>query len=104
MATDYLPFKGFIDERPYPVSGLTSKLWLAIPIQKVVLKDLVLTQRGVFIDPLFSNALSYSKDAFPHVIIWNNDFYLEDGHHRVVLAALKEQKTVLARVFKSLEN
>lgn len=60
-----------------------------------------LTQRHLSVEALFSPwTLSYSGDDFPHVVKHGADLYLEDGHHRVVRAALRGDEKILARVFE----
>lgn len=86
--TPGLPFKGIVEERPYPATGLTSALWRreVRPVY-VDFADLWLTQKGVRIKPLFG-ITDRASDAFPHVVLWSGEYYLEDGHHRVTRAAL----------------
>lgn len=82
------PFKGIVEERPYPPTGLTTALWAARvrPIE-IAFADLWLTQKHVRVKPLFG-ITDRDSDAFPHVVFWRGEFYLEDGHHRVTRAAL----------------
>jgi len=98
----YFPFKGIVLERPYPTTGLSTKLWMeTVPVRGVPLGNLYLTQNGILIEALFRTSGSYSGDEYPHVVLWAGSYYLEDGHHRVVAAALSRQQSVYARVFIS---
>jgi hypothetical protein len=100
---NYFPFKGIVDERPYPPTNLSTQTW---PKHSIVLdvpvKNLFLTQKGVWIEALFRSG-SHSGDDTPHVVLWRGNYYLEDGHHRVVSAALAGHKTIYARVYISLD-
>ena len=50
-------------------------------------------RQGSFSDSLFSYG-----DLFPHVVNWDGKFYLEDGVHRALRAALQQRTTIHARV------
>lgn len=97
-------FAGYISPRPYPVTGLTTRLWIeTVPIQLIRFSDLWLTQDGVKIEHLFNTEdlnHSYSGDRFPHVVMWEGKHYLEDGNHRVVRAALRGYRSGNCRVFE----
>ncbi len=98
----YFPFKDIVTTRPYPPTGMSTRLWPEnSEVMELDIKDLILTQSGVLIRALFRDRGSYSGDDTPHVVFWNGNFYLEDGHHRAVTAALAGHKTIYARVFKS---
>lgn len=43
-------------------------------------------------------------DPFPHVVHWNGLFYLEDGHHRVVAAAVRGESQIRARIYSVPEG
>lgn len=84
-----LPFADILDERPYPPTGLTTARWRAeVEPRLVDLRDLTLTQKGVRIGPLFG-ITDRESDLFPHAVAYRDRLYLEDGHHRVVRAALR---------------
>lgn len=100
--TDSFPFKGIVQHRMYPPTGLTTELWPEkTKIQRIPLSNIYLTQSGVFIRPLFSAEGSYSGDPMPHAVLWRGNFYLEDGHHRAVKIALRGGTAIYARVFIS---
>lgn len=96
-----MPFRGFVDERPYPETGLTTARWKAeVPTMVVYFTDLWLTQNGVRITPLFGVKEEHaSADTYPHVVSWQGELYLEDGHHRVVREALFGIRSMRMRVF-----
>lgn len=82
------PFAGVVDQRPYPATGLTTARWaVEVPADNVQFADLWLTQPGVNILALFGRSDRIS-DQFPHVVAWQGRLWLEDGHNRVVRAAL----------------
>lgn len=97
-------FAGYVTPRPYPVTGLTTKLWIdAVPTRRVRFSDLWLTQDGIKIEVLFTTDdlnHSWSGDKYPHVVLWHGKHYLEDGNHRVVRAALRGYRSANCRVFE----
>lgn len=100
MSAKYFPFKGIITDRPYPATGLTTNSWsLKSRLMRVPMENVYLTQAGVFIEPLFRHGKTHSGDDVPHVVFWRGNFYLEDGHHRIVRLALQGRTYFLARVF-----
>lgn len=102
-----LPFKGISAGRPYPPTGLTTARWIAeVPVEVVPLARLYLTQPGVDIAALFGLS-EHISDRYPHVVAWDGELYLEDGHTRVVRVAMVYVNTDLgahaqihARVFR----
>lgn len=98
------PFAGVMADRPYPPTGLTTARWRAeVPTELVPFAGLWLTQTGVDILALFgySTRLRVS-DEYPHVVDWQGVRLLEDGHCRVVRAALTSPVTAMTmRVFYS---
>lgn len=94
-------FAGIIsrdDGDPWGPTGMTSKKWLSIPARPVRIKRLILTQDGVYFHSLIEPQTPVGGDEYPHVIQWNQRLYLEDGHHRVVRAAMQGYRLVMARV------
>lgn len=82
------PFAGIVDIKDLP----------AIPANEidktvtynVVYKDLILTQNKIQVTQLFvETKINPDDDDFGTVVIWNNKYYLYNGHHRVVKAALQ---------------
>lgn len=90
------PFKGIVQKRPYPPTGLSTARWIVeVPTRPTAMHTLTLTQTGVRIGGLFGVKSAHAAaDDFPHVVAYNGQLYLEDGHHRVVRAAL----TTLCRI------
>lgn len=82
------PFRGIVSERPYPETGLTTARWAKeVGVELVTFGELMLTQTGVVIPALFGVTERIS-DEYPHVVQYQGIRYLEDGHTRVVRAAL----------------
>ena len=93
------PFAGIACDRPYPVSGLNTRLWEeTVPIEYVDFSELTLTQDGVYFEKLFGSELAV--DRYPHVIAYQGRKFLEDGHHRVLRAVLQHADGMLMRVFR----
>ena len=83
--------------RPYPPSGLTSETWLDQPVKWFNICDLVLTQHGVYFEPLFHPEPPVGGDEYAHVVVHDGVQYLEDGHTRMMRALLKQSPMLLAR-------
>ena len=91
-------FKRVGDGRPYPPHDLTSRAWAALPPRQVRLDELVTTKRVLALDVLLDADSTFYGDLFPHVVLWNGEFYLEDGLHRALRAALQQRTTLHVRV------
>lgn len=91
-------FKAIDVSRPWPATGMTSQKWLDVRLYSVGISSLIATQDGVYIRPLIEPETPVGGDHFPHVIYWNKTLYLEDGHHRVVRAAMAGKRCIVARV------
>lgn len=89
---------------PWGSSGLSSATWRDVPAVDVKIADLVATQPGVLFEALAADAAPVGGDPLPHVIEWRGERYLEDGHHRVVRAALRGAESVLARLLLVAEE
>jgi hypothetical protein len=89
-----------ISFRPYPPSGLCSSMWSLIEPEQVTISELVLTQAQVSVEGLFDQSLAPGADPYPNVVVWGETAFVEDGHHQVVLAWLRGEGTIMARVFR----
>lgn len=78
------PFAGTV-ERPYDQARLTGVDWYAIEARRILFTDLWLTQTHLNIEGVFGKR--FSTDSFPRAVLFQGRHYLEDGHHRLVLAA-----------------
>lgn len=99
------PFAGIINPRPYPPTGLTTARWAAeVPTELVAFTDLWLTQPHVDVLALFGHT-SRISDGYPHVVEWQGIRLVEDGHCRVVRAALTTPVTAMTmRVFRGTND
>lgn len=98
-----MPFKAIIsrDEgEPWGDLGMNSYKWLNVDTELVRISDLIATQKGVFFQPLMKPTIPVGGDYFPHVVYWRGEAYLEDGHHRVIRAALAGNWLIEARVLQ----
>ncbi|GLZ80881.1 antitoxin VapB [Actinorhabdospora filicis] len=91
-------FKGVLDERPYPEHGLTLREWSAIPPRLVRLDRIITTKSVLALDRLLADDSTFYGDLFAHVVQWNGEWYMEDGLHRAVRAALRQRTAIHARV------
>ncbi len=85
---------------PWPATGMTSQRWLSVPLRTVLIEDLIATQSGVYFHGLVDNIVPVGGDIYPHVILWQGEYYLEDGHHRVVRTRLKGYDRIVVRVLE----
>lgn len=84
---------------PWGETGMSTARWASVPVWRVTIASLVATQPQLLIRALRPDAPApYAGDPYPHVICWGGVMYLEDGHHRVVRAALAGARTIAARV------
>lgn len=80
-------------------TGLTSLTWLSIPTQVVYIDSLIAMQEGVYFAPLIDpRHRETALDRFPHVVRFDGESYLEDGHTRTVKAMLLGKRYIVARV------
>lgn len=84
-------------DRDWPDQGMTTDLWRAIEPCPVEIDQLHPTQPGVLFAAICNPRIRDGGDTLPHVVEWRGDLYLEDGHHRVVRAALDGARTIFVR-------
>lgn len=100
-------FKAIIsrdDGCPWGETGMTTARWREeVEPEAVAIADLIATQPGILLHALTADweAEPVGGDPVPHVIDHGGLLYLEDGHHRVMRAALAGQATIDARVFRT---
>lgn len=90
--------------RDYPNIGMTTEKWLDIPTKTVNIEDLIATQKHVYIESLLGPETSFCRDMFVHVVEWQGELFLEDGHHRAVRAWINNRETLEARVLTITEE
>ena len=86
-----LPFAGIV-ERPYDQGLLSNVDWFGIKPVYVQFNQLYLTQEKLTILGLFG-IQGYSTDAYVRVVEWGTNFYVEDGHHRLIERAIQRGQT-----------
>jgi len=91
-------FKRVGDTRPYPDHGLGRADWASLPPRQLRLDQLVTTRRVLDLEALLDDGSTYYGDLFAHVVCWGDEFYLEDGLHRALRAALRQRQVLHARV------
>ena len=91
-------FKRVGDGRPYPDHGLSAKEWAAVPPRQVRLDELVTTKDTMQLSSLLDEDSTFFGDLFAHVVLWKGEYYLEDGLHRALRAALQQRNVLHARV------
>jgi Arc/MetJ family transcription regulator len=84
--------------RPYPDHGLTQREWSALAPQQLRLDELVTTKDTLHLAALLDEESTFFGDLFAHVVRWRGEFYLEDGLHRALRAALQQRLVMHARV------
>jgi Arc/MetJ family transcription regulator len=92
-------FKAIVNGRPYPDHGFaTAGQWSRIPPRQVRLAELIATKGTLDLEALLSEDSTFYGDLFAHVVYWQGGYYLEDGLHRAVRAALHGRQTLHSRV------
>ncbi len=91
-------FKRVGDERPYPAHGLSQRDWAALPPRQIRLDQLVTTKDTLQLAALLDEDSTFFGDLFAHVVLWEGEYYLEDGLHRALRAALQQRNVLHARV------
>ncbi len=91
-------FKRVGHGRPYPDHGLSTKQWAQLPPHQVRLDQLVTTKDTLDLATLLDSDSTFYGDLFPHVVSWEGDYYLEEGLHRALRAALQQRTVLHARV------
>jgi Arc/MetJ family transcription regulator len=77
---------------------MTHQQWTTLPPRQVRLDQLVTTKRQLDLEALLAEDSTFYGDLFAHVVEWDGEFYLEDGLHRAVRAALQQRTVLHARV------
>jgi Arc/MetJ family transcription regulator len=93
-------FKRVGSERPYPDHGLTARQWAAVPPRQIRLDQLVTITSTLDLSKLLDADSTFFGDLFAHVVLWREEYYLEDGLHRALRAALQQRTVLHARVIK----
>jgi Arc/MetJ family transcription regulator len=96
-------FKRVGQGRPYPAHGLESRAWAAVPPQQLRLDELVTTKDTLHLATLLDEDSTFFGDIFAHVVRWRGEYYLEDGLHRALRAALHQRTVLHARVHEIAE-
>src|SRR6478735_12540887 len=91
-------FKRVGEGRPYPDHGMSSRAWAAVPPRQVRLDELVTTKDTLQLAALLDEDSTFYGDLFAHVVEWQGEYYLEDGLHRALRAALQQRNVLHARV------
>ena len=91
-------FKRVGDGRPYPDHGLSARDWAEVPPRQVRLDELVTTKDTLQLSSLLDEDSTFYGDLFAHVVMWQEELYLEDGLHRALRAALQQRNVLHARV------
>jgi Arc/MetJ family transcription regulator len=91
-------FKRVGDGRPYPAHNVTMRDWAGLPPRQVRLDELVTTKRALDLEALLAEDSTFYGDLFAHVVEWRGEYYLEDGLHRALRAALQQRNVLHARV------
>ncbi|MGZ4474654.1 MAG: type II toxin-antitoxin system VapB family antitoxin [Nocardioides sp.] len=91
-------FKRVGSDRPYPDHGLTAREWAALPPRQLRLDELITTKDTLQLSSLLDEDSTFFGDLFAHVVEWRGEYYLEDGLHRALRAALQQRHVLHARV------
>jgi Arc/MetJ family transcription regulator len=97
-------FKRVGEGRPYPEHGLSAADWAALPPRQIHLDELVTTKDTLQLSALLDEDSTFFGDLFAHVVLWRDEFFLEDGLHRALRAALQQRNVLHARVLVVKED
>ena len=67
------------------------------------LSELVTTKGTLHLETLLDEDSTFFGDLFAHVVLWRGEYYLEDGLHRALRAALQQRSVLHARVHEIRE-
>src|SRR4051812_29709604 len=84
-------------ERPFEPLGMCTKRWRQIEPVPVDIDLLIPSQSHLVYDGLGED-YSHSGDPFVHIVCYNGQMLISDGHHRVNSAKKNGQKKIFARV------
>ncbi|MDX6375232.1 MAG: hypothetical protein QOD98_4220, partial [Nocardioidaceae bacterium] len=84
--------------RPYPDHATSQRAWSVVPPRAVRLDQLITTKSQLDLATLLSEDSTFYGDLFAHVVEWQGEYYLEDGLHRALRAALQQRNVLHARV------
>ncbi|NED99264.1 type II toxin-antitoxin system VapB family antitoxin [Phytoactinopolyspora halotolerans] len=93
-------FKRVGEGRPYPDHDTTLREWAELSPRLLRLDELVTVKRTLDLETLLAKDSTFFGDLFPHVVEWEGEFYLEDGLHRALRAALQQRPVIHARVLE----
>lgn len=92
-------FKAVGEGRPYPDHGRHSmRDWGPVAPRMVRLDELITTKRTLDLELVLEEDSTFYGDLFAHVVQWQGEYYLEDGLHRALRAALQQRPVIHARV------
>jgi hypothetical protein len=80
---------------------MTTAKWREIEPQMVSLTGLQFSQEHLTIEGLFKavrGEASHCGDPYPHLVWFEGQTWVSDGHHRVVAAMILGQETIEARL------
>ena len=97
-------FLGVLESRPYPLPELSSRDWASIPPRQLRLAELITVKAELRLDVLLAEDSTFYGDLFCHVVEWQGDFYLDDGLHRAVQAALHQRSMLHVRLAHLAED
>jgi Arc/MetJ family transcription regulator len=95
---DRVIFKAVQEGRPYPAHDLGLREWAKVAPRQVRLDELITTKSVLALNVLLDDDSTFYGDLFPHVVLWHGEFYLEDGLHRALRAALQQRTMLHVRV------
>ena len=74
--------------------------WAELPPHQLRLDQLVTTKDTLDLATLLDEDSTFYGDLFAHVVEWKGEYYLEDGLHRALRAALQQRNVLHARVHR----
>jgi hypothetical protein len=76
---------------------MTTRKWQDLALWRLPIDRLIATQPGVYFHALYPEYV-HLHDQYPHVIWYDGEYYLEDGHSRVMKAMINGETHVMVRI------
>lgn len=89
-------------DRPYTTPASTAE-WMGIQPTEVSIYKLHTTQPKISVWDVYKAfrgvPSSWCSDKLPHVVFHEGQYWVSDGHHRIMAARLKLKRKLVVRLF-----
>jgi hypothetical protein len=94
--------------RLFRSDGMTTAIWKLIPPTEIDI-DLICPSQGYVSIQILRDIRegrykeAYGGDEYPHIVLQNDVYWLEDGHHRYIYDLIRGKKYIQVRVLNNEE-